>query len=396
MNSMTMIEKILQVLICTPTDDGMGAPAMWWGAPGVGKTSILSAFARRHGMPLKMLSPGLHGDGAFGVVPVPEKTKGATRLTYPAPGWSEMFVDDDGAPIPGLVFIDEITTAGPAQQPPLLGLLQQRRVGDHYLGPCVRVFAAGNPPAQAAGGWDLAKPVANRMAHFEWSNPSGEDWSHYMTMKQYGEKKNEELVPLAALEKQVKTGWAGAYATSVGLVTSFIRRRPELLHKEPGDGDPQASRAWPSHRSWDLATSACTTAMLLKQEPLIVDSIIAGFVGHSAAAELAAWRVLADLPDPADLLDGKAQFEFDMRNQDRAMAVLSACAALVTPPDAAKREQRAKVLWKIIGTVVNKTVDIAIPATRALVKGKLALLPEAAPVMIKCLPAMQAAGYKTI
>jgi hypothetical protein len=47
-----------------------------------------------------------------------------------------------------------------------------RTVGDLVLPPGVSVVAAANPPEQAAGGWELSAPLADRFCHLDWA-PSG-------------------------------------------------------------------------------------------------------------------------------------------------------------------------------------------------------------------------------
>jgi len=44
----------------------------------------------------------------------------------------------------------------------------ERVVGDLELPPEVAVVAAANPPEQAADGWDLSPPLANRFCHLDW------------------------------------------------------------------------------------------------------------------------------------------------------------------------------------------------------------------------------------
>jgi hypothetical protein len=398
-NDVTAMDKILEVLVLTPTDDGMGAPAMFWGPPGAAKTKILRRFCERVGLPLQLLSPGLMGDGAFGVTPVPIGAGHDMRIHYPSPSWIDMFEDAGDV---GMVFIDEITTAPPALQPPLLGLIQERRVGNHYLGEKVRVLGAGNPPAQAAGGWDLSLPVANRMGHFDWPTPPQANWADYMmakgTPRALGSKGSsaKPSISIADLEKQVEAGWAGAYAKAVGLVTAFTARRQELYYKMPGDGDPQGSRAWPSLRTWDLATNVMTTASILGADEIVTDSLVAGFVGSAAATEFVAFRANADLPDPEALLDGREQWKHDKTRLDRTMAVLSSCAALLSPEskDQALRETRAGTLWGMIAQCLGDATDCAVPAARTLSKAKLANVKAASPVLIKLRPVMEAAGIK--
>lgn len=388
---MTMsMEQILKVLILTPTEDGMGAPAMFWGPPGVGKTKIIRAVCKKLGLPIKVLSPGLQGEGAFGVTPVPVGEGAEMRIHYPRPGWTEEF-EDIGC---GVVFVDEITTAPPAMQPPLLGLIQERRVGDHYLGERVRVYGAGNPPAQAAGGWDLAPPVANRMGHFDWAGPSQADWSDYMLAKggqAGGKATGGSTADLEAMEKRITDHWAGAYAKQVGLVSAFTAKRTELLYKMPKEGDAQGSRAWPSHRSWDLATNVLTTAAMLQVPEEVTQALLAGFVGEGAATEFVAYSIDNDLPDPEALLDGKVQWRHDPARLDRSMAVFSACAALVAPEKADKRDPRASALWLLLAGAINE-VDVCVPAARTLAKAKLGTVKGSTPMLTKLRPVLDAAG----
>lgn len=388
-----MMDSLLKILVLTPTDDGMGAPAMFWGPPGVGKTKKIKRACAEMGMPLVVLSPGLMGEGAFGVTPVPFGAGKEMRIHYPAPEWVDLFEDAGDV---GLVFVDEITTAPPSMQPPLLGLIQERRVGNHYLGERVRVLGAGNPPAQAAGGWDLAPPVANRMGHFDWAQPTQSEWSDYM-MARAGAVQAAPPKPvddLKTLEQRVLDAWAGPYAKAQGLVTSFTSRRPGLLHMMPAEGDPNASRAWPSHRSWDLATNVITTAEILGASEVEIDALVAGFVGNAAATEFVAFKASADLPDPEALLDGRVQWKHDPDRLDRTMAVLSACAALVAPKTAKDRTKRADALWALISTTTAGPIDCAVPAARVLAKADLGGLKNAMPVLVKMRPVMDAAGIR--
>jgi MoxR-like ATPase len=88
------------------------------------------------------------GEGAFGVIPVPDKSG---VIKYPPPEWT-LAHDEAG----GVVFIDEMSSTPPALQPPLLGLLFARRIGGKTLSARTRVIGAANPPEVAAGGFDLA------------------------------------------------------------------------------------------------------------------------------------------------------------------------------------------------------------------------------------------------
>ena len=68
----------------------------------------------------------------------------------------------------GVAFFDEISTAPPAVQAALLRVVLERTVGDLRLPDGVAVVAAANPPDQAADGWELSAPLANRFCHLDW------------------------------------------------------------------------------------------------------------------------------------------------------------------------------------------------------------------------------------
>ena len=50
----------------------------------------------------------------------------------------------------------------------MLRVVLERTVGDLRLPAAVRVVAAANPPDEAADGWELAPPLANRLVHLDW------------------------------------------------------------------------------------------------------------------------------------------------------------------------------------------------------------------------------------
>jgi MoxR-like ATPase len=382
--------RIVKAALFTPLSDGKwGLPLLLWGEPGPGKSAVVGQIARACGLPIKVLPPGQVGEGMFGVVPYPVQTEKGVRLTYPAPAW----VDDlaEG----GLAFPDETNTAPMALQAAIMGLIHDRRVGDYVLPPRVRVLGAANPTACSAGGNDLSAPMANRLGHIDWPHPSTEEWANFMrsggTVENY---LDGDVDPLTE-EKRVMAAWAVAYSEAVGLVTAFHERRSGLLHKMPAAGDPQQSRAWPSHRSNEFATRALASAKVHGLTEAETDEFFAAFVGQAVATQFAAWRVALDLPDPSAVLDGTVTWTHDPKRLDRTAAVLGACTTLVVPLDAAKRKARAAKLWKILADVMATDKDLVVMQVRVLVGRKIGLvgMPEARPVTEGLAPLLRAGGY---
>ena len=115
-----------------------------------------------------------------------------------------------------------------------------RVVGDLELPPGVAVVAAANPPEQAAGGWDLSPPLANRFCHLSWAlNTQG--WIDGMI----------QGWPVPSVPR-LPDNWEAGIPASRTLVAAFIRHRPHLLLQLP-ESEEQAGKAWPSPRSWDMA-----------------------------------------------------------------------------------------------------------------------------------------------
>lgn len=364
-----MNQKILHAaMFCQSPEGWLGLPVFLHSKPGIGKTSFVKDVVERSGMEYERLSPGERGEGQFGVVPVP----GADGfLNYPAPDWSKKFHNG------GVIFIDELNTAPPALQAPLLGLVQLRTLGSYQFPKRTRVIAAANETQDAAGGWDLAPALANRFGHYDFEGLSANDWGvalmgGFSNMEESdGPRVNAEME-----EQRVMDAWPGAIAYANGLVAGFISRRPELLHKQPKTHDGKSSRAWPSRRTWHYAATALASARVHGLNEIDTDTFMAGFVGLAAVQEFVTWRANLDLPEPADVLDGKVKWVHDVRRLDRTMAVLGACAGLVAPEKAEKKKERGNECWKLIGSVLtgpNSAADCAIPAARVLRGAKMVI-----------------------
>lgn len=139
-------------------------PALWVGAPGVGKTSIIRALARKMGWPIETVIASICEPSDLGGLPVIDN--GGVRRVPPA--WALHLAEACKDGRPGIMFFDELSTAAPANQAAVLRISQERVVGDCQLPPSVRFMAASNPVDQSAGGWDLSAPLANRLCHLRW------------------------------------------------------------------------------------------------------------------------------------------------------------------------------------------------------------------------------------
>jgi len=370
-------------LFCPSPEYAWGLPILIRSKPGCGKTALVKLLAQQMGLPYLRLSPAERGEGYFGCVPVPG-TDG--HLHYPAPAdVVKTFVDR------GLLFLDEIDKAAPALQAPLLGCVQLRQLGAHTFPVGVRIIGACNDVD--AGGWDLTTPLANRFGHFEYDGMDPQDWTSAL-LGSFRPQSTEAPLNPALLEEQVRAAWPEADAYARGLVAGFITRRPNLLHTEPVKGAKHL--AWPSRRTVEYAAIALASSRVHGLSERDTDEFMAGFVGQSWVAEFRTWTEMADLPAPADVLDGKETFKHDSRRLDRTLAVLGACAALVIPAACPHRKERTEAFWRLVAPVIKDAPDLAVGAGRAVMKNGLILTGESpqTKALQALLPILTAAGMR--
>jgi MoxR-like ATPase len=221
---------------------------MIWGAPGIGKSSIVSQLAIEHQLQfidlrLSQLAPtDLRG------LPVAE----AGRSKWFPPE----FLPQTGK---GILFLDEINMAPPAMQGMAQQLILDRRVGSYTVPDGWFIWAAGNRKEDRAGVFDMPAPLANRFLHLQ-VEPDFESFKTYALTH----KIHEQII-------------------------AFLSFRPSLLHKI----DPQQP-AWCSPRSWMMASTLHEAGLDL-----------APAIGTLANAEFKAFiELYRILPDLAPILEG--------------------------------------------------------------------------------------------
>lgn len=261
-------------------------PLMFWGPPGVGKSSgvkkaalVLAAMLAAGSLPadamaaaqttakkVKAAMPKGQQE-EFGLIDLrlpllePVDLRGLPYVKDGIAYWSRpTFLPTGGR---GILFLDEIVQAGPAMQAAASQLVLDRRIGEYVLPDGWMVVAAGNRASDRAAVNSMPTHIANRFVH--------------LTVEV-----NTEAWVAWALEAKLDMR-----------VIAFIKWRANLLHHF----DPQAKAlAFPTPRSWEFV------AKLLGQFSNISDPIlatmIAGAVGEQPVAEFLAFCKMFDkLPD---------------------------------------------------------------------------------------------------
>lgn len=224
---------------------------MIWGAPGIGKSSIVAQTAEAHKM--EMIDLRLSQLAPTDLRGLPVADNGVSRWFPPE------FLPRKGR---GILFLDELNLAPPAMQGMAQQLILDRRVGSYSVPDGWFVWAAGNRKEDRAAVFDMPAPLANRFIH--------------LTVEA-----NFESFKAFALNHDIDEH-----------ILAFLSFRPALLHKL----DPQQP-AWPSPRSWMMANR-------LYKVGLAIEHVI----GAGAAAEFAAFlKMYQQLPDVESILHGHGE-----------------------------------------------------------------------------------------
>lgn len=382
------IINLLKAALMTPSGpDKWGLPICLIGDPGIGKTTMIREHvAKPLGLCMETILISIREPADMSGIPIPDKTGNFVNLA--APGWAKRVMDTDGA----LVMWDELNGGNGAQQNSALRVINENVVGELEMGGHVRHLCAMNPEDIAAGGNTIAPPLANRMGWIDLSAPDVREWVEWLTSTEPDAGYTGTVDDLQKEEARILKAWPQAFSKARGLVAGFITARPAALHKLPKANDPNASRAWPSPRSWEMATRALASSMVHGLDEDTMWEFVTAFVGEGVGHEFVSWHNTADLPDPEDVLDGKVKFEANPRRLDITNAVLSACTMLVTPANAPKRMERAQKLYEIMKPIVKSQPDLCIIPTRNLVQARLAQISDdAIDVMAEMQPVLQLA-----
>jgi hypothetical protein len=336
-----------------------GTPVLLWGGPGVGKTSVVEQIAKHHSWHLETVIASICDPTDFKGMP----RDAGDRTVFSPPEWAVRTHEAGG----GVVFLDEISTAPPSVQAALLRPVLTGVVGDLELPAGTRFVAAANPPSQAADGWDLSAPLANRFVHLPWETPAAVVSAGFV----YG------FAPIAVPDIDARMV-APAIADALRGVGAFLSARTDLAHRMP-ERSTERGLAWPSPRSWEMGARLMGYAAAAGVSRGVRQQLLAGAVGGPAAREYLAWERSLDLPDVEAALANGGQIELPA-TPDRIVMVCGSLAAAVMADPSAER-CTAAVNGVLLAVADAGHVDLATVALRRIAPSVVAsgavMTPEA-------------------
>ncbi len=341
---------------------GRGVPVLLWGPPGTGKSSVVRDLADTLDWPCEVVIASIREPSDFAGLPIIAGGGGGggadggveRGVRFAPPTWATALAEAGR----GILFLDEISTAPPAVQAALLRVVLERTVGDLRLPDEVAVVAAANPPEQAADGWDLSAPLANRFCHLDWTTDAATVAQGFTAG--FGSPVDPELV---ARLRAVDPADGGRRSRARAEIATFLLLRPSTVVVPPVER-AAAGRAWPSPRTWEMAADLVAAARLAEAPPEVLTALVCGCVGEGPGIEFLGWLAELDLPDPESVLADPAGFQLPERG-DRAYAVLMSVAAAVA---ADATPERWAAGWQVLGRAGEQVPDVAAMAARTLVQ----------------------------
>ncbi len=264
----------------------------------------------------------------------------------------------------GIVFLDEVSCAPPAVQAALLRPVLEGAVGDLQLPAGVKFIAAANPPDQAAAGWDLAPPLANRFVHLAWSSPNVEAWGNWLMGDSDGAGRSITIDPEA---------WHKQFNQAKALVCAFLQRRPGHLCEDIAKISGRFPLAYATPRTWECGTRLLASCRVTGMEEAVLP-LMSGTIGEPIAIEFVTWLRANDLPDPEALLANPASWKPDAKKPDRAYAVCLAvtAAALDGGPDMPKKKkmERWHQCWRVLERALPLGKELVAISARRMANAK--------------------------
>ena len=232
----------LNMLARDPRQAKLLPPLMVWGAPGLGKSSVMQQVAEELGI------------GFIDVRLAQREPVDIRGLPVPGEDGVKWLVSSDWPRDPasrGIILFDEITAADRSLQVAAYEFILDRRLGELYHVPDGwYICAAGNRTEDRAVAATMSSALANRFMHVE----LGEDVDSWIAWARSNNIRPE--------------------------VIGFIRFRPETLFRQKGEN---LERGWPSPRAWERV-SRMLDVMAGENESLI-RKMVYGLVGNRAGVE---------------------------------------------------------------------------------------------------------------
>ncbi len=241
-------------------------PTFVWGAPGIGKSSIVKQIADSCGIGFIDLRLSLMDPTDLKGIPFYDEKEHRALWAPPA------FLPRQGS---GILFLDELNTAPPSVQASAYQLILDRRVGEYELPSGWAIVAAGNREGDRGVVYKMSAPLANRFVHLEMEIHVN-DWRKWA----FGNGIDERII-------------------------AYISYKNEALFRF----DPlRNEKTFATPRSWEFVHKILHAEV---HETLLLETL-SGAIGREDAVDFLSFlSVAAQLPDLQAVLEGESVEQAD-------------------------------------------------------------------------------------
>lgn len=271
-----------------------------WGAPGIGKSSIVKQLASELEWDIIDLRLSLLNPVDLRGLPIVDKKSHTSEWLKPG------FLPTDSDKKPGILFLDEINLAHQSVQAAAYQLILDKKLGEYHFPKHWKIVAAGNREIDKANVYKISAPLANRFIHLNVI----EDWKIWKKWAKNNGIRSE--------------------------ITNFIILRPNLFLQMPENNQ----KAFPSPRSWSFLSDTLNAFNYTGGEPSeILMSVISGTIGDGPGKEFGAWLA-----------------EFNLRDIEKLVEKFYETGSITLPKE---QSVRYGIVRKVFQDYVDKTITVA-------------------------------------
>lgn len=300
-------------------------PVMVWGAPGIGKSSVIKQIAIEMGYPknfgfVDLRLPQLDPTDLRGI-PVPNREEGVCNWFIPE------FMPTKGK---GILFLDEMEKAIPAVKNAALQLVLDRQLGTYTLPPGWAIVAAGNREEDGAFSQPLGSALANRMMHIE-TECDFESW----------------------------LGWARRSGISTDILGFIEFRKMEALcppmKVKAGASKSGRLNAFPTPRTWEMASRLIDGINDMDERRTLVSAS----VGEAMSNDFITWDQYFRAVDPKGIIErGEMPDKKHMKEIHARYAITISCAAHLGAMDIKAAQKHVKNVVQFVDKYLTPDVKV--------------------------------------
>lgn len=316
-----------------------GTTSIAWGGTGVAKSAFVEALAKALGYKFFCFIPSQHMPEDIGGLPWLNVTKRVGEMLPME--WIQALTEAGW-----LLFIDEVTTAPQPMRPPILGVMNERRIGKLSFHPSTIVCGAANPPELAPNSSPLEPSVLNRCYHHQWEFPYDSWLQGMMNGGQFSAPTNVPVVGDYSMYLSKHTR----------LVGMFTKAQPALRETKVV---PENEYAFPSPRTWYRLAHCLAGAEKVGASGDVMEQLGNGLVGTAATGQYMTYLAARDLHDANLVVDGKEKVDY---SEDRLDQLVYLPVAMIEALKSNGTEKRiTKACEVMIEMAEHNMLDLVMP-----------------------------------